>query len=96
MIDPICRDYGCELLNLEVMPDHLHLFVSAPPAIAPADIVKTIKSITAVKIFKHFPSLKAKKFWGSGLWSKGYYVGTAGTVTSETIQKYIQEQKLRD
>jgi putative transposase len=58
-------------------------------------IVKTIKSIRAVKIFKQFPGLKAKKFWGSGLWSKGYYVGTAGPVTSETIQKYIQEQKLR-
>ena len=96
LIDAICQDYGYELLNLEVMPDHLHLFVSAPPTIAPADIVKTIKSITAVKIFKQFPGLKVKKFWGSGLWSKGYYIGTAGTVTSETIQRYIAEQKLRN
>jgi putative transposase len=51
---------------------------------------------TSVKIFKRFPNLKAQKFWGAGLWSKGYYVGTAGTVTSETIQKYIDEQKTRN
>lgn len=89
----VCDSYGYDLLNIEVMPDHLHLFVSAPPYIAPTEIVKTIKSITAIEIFKRFPDLKPKKFWGSGLWSKGYFVGTAGTVTSETIQKYIAEQK---
>lgn len=71
LIDTICQNYGYELLNSEIMPDHLHLFVSAPPTIAPTDIVKTIKSITAVKIFKQFPKLKAKKFWGSGI---EYYV----------------------
>jgi len=75
------------------MPDHIHLFVSAPPYIAPTEIVKTLKSITANKVFRTFKNLKSKKFWGSGLWSKGYYVGTAGTVTAETIQRYIQEQK---
>lgn len=96
LIDSICQSYGYELLNSEVMPDHLHLFISVPPSIAPTDIVKTIKSITALKIFKQFPNLKSQKFWGSGLWSKGYYVGTAGTVTSETIQKYINEQKRRN
>lgn len=75
------------------MPDHVHLFVSAPPYIAPADIVKTIRSISAPEVFRTFKDLKSKEFWGSGLWSKGYYVGTAGTVTAETIQKYIEEQK---
>lgn len=41
------------------------------------------------EIFKAFPKLKRSKFWGSGLWNKGYYVGTAGTVNSEIIVKYI-------
>ena len=39
--------------------------------------------------------LKKTKFWGSGLWSKGYYIGTAGADSSEIIKKYIQEQKLK-
>ena len=77
------------------MPDHIHLFLSAPPQIAPTEIVKTIKSISAIKIFRTFPKLKKQKFWGCGLWSDGYYVGTAGTVTAETIRKYIEEQKSR-
>nr|WP_255547854.1 transposase [Crassaminicella indica] len=44
-------------------------------------------------MFKGFPKLKQSKFWGSGLWSRGYYIGTAKAVSSETIQKYIQTQK---
>ncbi|MBU3204357.1 transposase [Clostridium algidicarnis] len=46
-------------------------------------------------IFKAFPNLKKNKFWNSGLWSKGYYIGTARAVSSEIIKKYIQEQKLK-
>jgi putative transposase len=94
-IQEICNNYDYELLNIEIMPDHLHLFVSAVPYVSPTEIVKTIKSITASKIFKQFPKLKSKKFWRSGLWSKGYFVGTAGTVTAETIQRYIDEQKTK-
>nr|WP_242839585.1 transposase [Clostridium botulinum] len=40
-------------------------------------------------MFKAFPKLKRSKFWGSRLWNKGYYVGTAVTVSSEIIVKYI-------
>jgi putative transposase len=46
------------------MPDHLHLFISAPPSITPTEIVKTIKSITAVKIFKQYPNLEISKVLG--------------------------------
>ena len=76
------------------MADHVHLFISAPPTVAPVDIVRKLKSVSAIEIFKGFPKLKQSKFWGSGLWSRRYYIGTAGTVSSETIQRYIQNQKL--
>jgi len=76
------------------MPDHVHLFISAPPTIAPTKIVKILKSVSAYWIFKAFPNLKKSKFLdSSGLWSKGYYIETAGAVSSEIIQKYIQNQK---
>ena len=94
LINNICDHYKYELLSMEVMPDHIHLFVSVKPYVSPTEVVKTIKSITAVWMFKKFPNLKKRKFWGSGLWSKGYYVGTAGAVSAETIQKYIKSQKL--
>ncbi|MDQ0287355.1 REP element-mobilizing transposase RayT [Desulfofundulus luciae] len=89
-VQEICDPYGYTLLRMEAMPDHLHIFLSAPPTAAPTDIVKKIKSITANRIFAAFPGIKKKYFWGSGLWSRGYYIGTAGNVGAETIRKYIE------
>lgn len=93
LIHEICQHYDYEILSMEIMPDHIHLFVSVKPYISPTEVVKTLKSISAVRIFKKFPRLKRQRFWGSGLWSKGYYVGTAGTVSAETIKRYIENQK---
>jgi putative transposase len=95
-IGEICKEYEWELIALEVMPDHIHLFVSAPPKIAPLTIASTIKSIVAVDTFKNIWALKKFNFWGSGLFSRGTYYGSAGTVSSETIKKYIAEQKTKD
>ena len=94
MFKNIAFNYGFEILEQEVMPDHVYLFISTSPIIAPTEIIKILKSVSANELFKAFPSLKKSKFWGSGLWSKGYYVGTAGAVSSEIIQRYIQNQKL--
>ena len=77
------------------MPDHIHLFISAPPTIVPTELVKILKSVSTNEMFKAFPSLKKNKFLGSGLWSKEYYIGTAEAVSSEIIKKYIQNQKLK-
>ena len=73
------------------MPEHVPLFVSAPPTTAPNTIAKTIKSILAV--FREFPTLKKQRFWGSGLWSDGCYYGSAGSVSAEIIKRYIENQK---
>jgi putative transposase len=83
------KDY--EMLELKVMPDHVHLFISAPPFEAPTAIVKIFKGVTALRLFKKFPELK-NKFWKGKLWSPSYYIGTAGHVSAETIRKYIDGQ----
>ncbi|MDR1895561.1 MAG: IS200/IS605 family transposase [Prevotellaceae bacterium] len=93
LLKNICRHYEYDLPEIETMPDHVHLFISAKPTVAPTVIVKTLKSISAIWIFKKFPYMKQQKFWGAGLLSKGYYIGTAGTVTAENIRKYIENQK---
>ena len=77
------------------MPNHIHLFISAPPTIAPTELVKILKSVSANEMFKAFPSLKKNKFWGSRLWSKGYYIGTAGAVSSEIIKKIYTRPKIK-
>jgi putative transposase len=80
-------DFGCPKGFL------IPLFVSAPPMIAPNTIARTIKSITAIAIFKAYPALKQKRFWRGSFWSDGCYYGSAGTVSAATIAKYIANQK---
>ncbi len=87
-IREICIQRGWELISLSVQPDYLHAFLSVSPIFAPMFIVKVLKGTTAIRAMKEHRF--AKRFW-----SPSYYVGTAGTVTEQTIQKYIQEQEMR-
>ena len=93
IIKNISKEYKYEIKALEVMPDHIHLFVATKPTVAPTDVVRTIKSITTVKLFKEFPELKNFYSRVGSLWSKGYFVSTVGNVSERTIQKYIENQK---
>jgi putative transposase len=92
LLQEICDKYGFEIKGLEVMPDHIHLFISVPPAQAVAVAVKLVKGTSARMLFVRFSQLK-KRLWGGHLWNPSYYVGTAGHVSSETIQRYIERQK---
>lgn len=93
IIGDVCVHYRWLIQSIEVMPEHVHLFVQIDPFTTPALVAKTIKSITAIQIFTLFPKLKGKKFWGSGLWSRSTYFGSVGQVSKETIRKYIENQK---
>jgi putative transposase len=92
MLDAICTERGWPVISKEIQPDHVHLFVSIPPAVAVADAVKILKGTTARKLFQRFPQLKSP-FWGGNLWSPSYYVGTAGNVSAETIRRYIERSE---
>ncbi|WP_419638986.1 IS200/IS605 family transposase, partial [Thiolapillus sp.] len=89
LLDVICQERGWPVISKEIQPDHIHLFLGIPPAIAVADAVKIIKGTKARKLFARFPALR-KQFRGGSLWSPSYYVGTAGNVSAETIQRYIE------
>ncbi|MGB9857002.1 MAG: IS200/IS605 family transposase [Dictyoglomaceae bacterium] len=86
----ITEEYGFEILAMEVMPDHVHLFVSASPKYAPSTIAKVFKGVSAKKLFQRFPELR-KEYWKNHLWAPSYYIGTAGQVSAETIRRYIEE-----
>ena len=58
----ICDRYGYCIKALEVMPDHIHIFLDCPQTVAPCDIARTLKSISAVELFKAYPELK--RFYG--------------------------------
>jgi putative transposase len=90
----ICQEKGYRLLEMEVMPDHIHIFVSAPPKISPAEIARFLRGSSARYLFQRHPGLK-RWLWGGHLWNPSDYVGTAGHVSAETIQKYIENQKVK-
>ncbi len=83
---------GFEVAMVEVEEqDHVHLFVSAHPKIAPSYIVKMVKGISARKLFLKFPELK-KKLWKGHLWNPSYYIETIGSI-SEDIENQNQKKK---
>ena len=93
VLQNIADKYEYEIFEMEVMSDHIHIFIGIKPTVAPTDVIRTLKSISAIELFKKFPKLKQFYSRCGSLWSKGYFVSTIGKVSEETIRKYIQEQK---
>lgn len=92
IIQEVCAENNCQILALEIMPDHLHLFVNCPPDFAPNQIVRRIKGRSSRILRQEFPFLLRMP----SLWTRSYFASTAGNVSSRTIQRYIAEQKTRD
>jgi putative transposase len=81
---------GGSLIELVVRPDHIHLFGHFPPALAPHQIAHRLKGATSHTLRKEFPALRSRL---PSLWTHSYYVGSTGTVSSETVRKYIEAQR---
>jgi len=92
LIEAICAENDWPVIAKEIQPDHIHLFLTIPPALAVATAIKILKGTTARKLFLEFPELK-EKLLGGHLWAPSYYVGTAGNVSAETIQRYIERSE---
>ena len=91
-IQLFCGQKGCEVLELNVRPEHVHLLVMVPPKVSISDLVGTLKGRTAIRIFKQFPHLKRKPYWGNHFSSPGYCVDTVG-LNEEMIRKYVKFQE---
>lgn len=89
----ICSRYKYKIKALEIMPDHIHIFIDCPQTVTPCDIVRTLKSLSAIELFKRYPELKSFYAKCGRLWSNGYFISTVGSVSETTIKKYIEEQK---
>jgi putative transposase len=81
----------CEVIALETHLDHVHLFVQAHPLMAPYQIMFRVKGSTSHALRKEFPHLLKLP----SMWTRSYFVGTAGNVSSETIKRYVETQKTR-
>lgn len=81
-------EIGCELIALEIMPNHIHLSVSAIPSLSPAVIAGKIKGGSGSTLAAQFPELKKK----GHIWSRSYFCATTGSVSTEVIKHYIETQ----
>jgi len=83
-------ELGMTIHSLEVMPDHVHLFVESDPTRCVAEIVNRLKGATSRILRQEFPSLRSRL---PTLWSRSYFAGSIGNVSAATIERYIAEQK---
>src|SRR4051812_27805685 len=81
---------GAGIEALEVMPDHVQLFVSADPTAAPQFLANQFKGYTSRVLRLKYPHLKSLL---PSLWSRSYYIGSIGHVSEETVRRYIEAQK---
>ena len=92
LLERIVAEWDLAIVEGEVMEDHVHLFLEAPPRMSPAEIMNVLKGITSREMFLKFPELK-ETLWGGHLWADGYYAATVGDkVTAEVVRRYIREQ----
>lgn len=75
---------------LEIMPDHVHLFVESDPTLCVAEIVNRLKGFTSRVLRQEFASLRSRL---PTLWSRSYYAGTVGAVSESVVRRYIESQK---
>lgn len=88
IIEQVIRDNAWRLLKLAIEPDHVHLFVRANPYTLPTDIARKIKGRSSHMLREEFPHLMRMP----SLWTRSTFYSTAGTVSSDIIERYISQQ----
>lgn len=87
----VCIELEIVIVAMKCDKDHTHMFLNALPTLSPADIMAKIKGVTSKKLREEFPHLLHLP----SLWTRSYFVSTAGNVSSETIKRYVEQQKTR-
>ena len=91
LVKLICNELEIEIIAIECDKDHAHLFLNCLPTLSPSDIMNKIKGVTSKVLREEFSKLEKMP----SLWTRSYFVSTAGNVSSETIRKYVESQKTR-
>ena len=94
-IRPFSEQQRCEIIELNIQVDHVHLLAMVPPKVSISDYVGTIKGRSAIRVFDKFRKLKDKPYWGNKFWARGYCVDTVG-LDAEMIRKYVKFQEKKE
>ncbi|MDD3965334.1 MAG: IS200/IS605 family transposase [Candidatus Moranbacteria bacterium] len=90
VIEDVRAEHEWTIHALEVMPDHVHLFIESDPIYSVAEIVNRLKGASSRILRSEFPALRSRL---PTLWSRSYYAGTVGAVSDAVVRRYIESQK---
>jgi putative transposase len=90
IIDQVAKELGCEILELEVMPDHVHILCEVDPQFGVHKFVKRVKGVSSRLLRQEFPHLKSRL---PALWTHAYFVSTVGGAPIAVLKRYIENQK---
>ena len=90
VLEDVRAEHGWTIHVLEVMPDHVHLFIESDPIYSVAEIVNRLKGASSRILRSEFPALRSRL---PTLWSRSYYAGTVGAVSDAVVRRYIESQK---
>jgi putative transposase len=92
IIRQVCMSRDISIVKGHLSADHVHMLVSCPPRLSPAQVVQYLKGASSRKLQEEFSHLR-KRYWGQHLWARGYFCATVGTVTQEQIKDYIDKHE---
>ena len=91
LISKKCKELDIEIIAIECDRDHAHMFLNFLPVQSPSEIMKNIKGYTSKILRSEFKELGRMP----SLWTRSYFVSTAGNVSSETVKRYVESQRKR-
>ena len=86
----ISSSIDCHIETMDIMPDHIHIFIKCSPIHSPHYVVQQLKGKSSNILRKEFPSLKTRL---PTLWTRSYYCESVGHISEAAVKKYIEEQK---
>mgnify|MGYP002411185185 CR=1 FL=1 len=92
ILNNICMEQGYKIHAMEIVEDHVHLFLEFHPSISLSKVIQYLKGGSSYRLFKLHPELK-KRYWSGSLWSSGKFFRSVGNVTADTIKHYIKESQ---
>ncbi len=85
----------CEIVELNIQKDHVHLIIMVPPKVAISELMGRLKGRSAIRILKSHPKLRKNRYWGNHFWAPGYCVDTIG-LDAEMIRRYVRYQEAHE
>ena len=90
IIGEVCAEHGAEVIELETMPDHVHLLVEVPPSVPMSKFIGTLKGLSSRVLRQEFPHLRRLP----SLWTPSWFMSTVGGAPLEVVRRYVENQKL--